>query len=178
MKSFELESGEHQRRVYHPSKWTLLKFCLLYFVAVGLPARFFFKYTVPSVVWQVFLVWCSLWSVWILWHIVKRQLESYIVTNRRLVVIKYKTPFSHTVDETPLEKVLNVGLVRHGVAETLLGLGTVLVRVVGMEDPMHLRHLRDAPGVVRYLWQESARIKEEKNLQTEVIFDRHKQIEV
>lgn len=172
MASFLLATGEHIRKTLRPSKVALLPSVALVLLCVFVPVVYGWGLTLPKFLTPLWRVWFVFWLVWLAWKISRWSLERYVITNERLIVIRHESPIKRFVEETPLGRILNVGLERSGVLESVFGLGTVLVRAVGLEKSLELKHLKNAPQVVRELWQ-TGKNKNESNQQ--MTLDRHRQ---
>lgn len=86
----------------------------------------------------------------------------YILTNQRLMIFEHKGLFRHTVVETPLERILNVSYKTTGIMSSLWQFGDVEVQVVGLYEPIILRHVPDPEYIKDYLWQMHKRMTQKQ----------------
>lgn len=164
MKTFVLSGGERVLRKFRPSAVVILPSLILSFFAIFIPSRFFTGYTLPSLVSSLWKLWVAGWLVWLLWKFLRWRLERYFVTTQRLIVIVHLRPLEQRVEETPLDRILNISIVMRGSLDWLFGLGTLAVHAVGLNDPLLLKDISGAADMSRFLWQESR--KRQKNFQS------------
>lgn len=62
-------------------------------------------------------------------------LDVWIVTNERVIDIEQRNLFSRTISEIPMERIQNVSIEVHGVVETILKFGDIMVQTAGQEAP-------------------------------------------
>lgn len=163
MLPFVLMPGERVVKTMHQSKLALLPYISLFLLAIIIPWRFIGRYSAPNFISTALKIWFIAWSFWLLWHLSRFWLEKYILTNKRLIAISRPKPLEKLIEETPLERILNIGLEKKGVLEMFFGLGTVLVHAVGLEEPLKLKKMPKAGNLVRNLWQENQKVLEMKN---------------
>lgn len=74
---------------------------------------------------------------WFTWY-----LDSYLITNQRVIRIKQKGLFSREVRETPYEKIQEVTCKIEGVLATVFNFGSVFVHTMVSKDPLVLASIK------------------------------------
>lgn len=86
-------------------------------------------------------------------HLTIWFLNSYIITSHRLIKISHEGLFKKLILETPLDRILNVSYKTTGIASSIFGYGDVEVQVVGLMEPMILKHIGQPAQIKDYLWK-------------------------
>lgn len=169
MKEFELEPGEHVVRQVR-KHWLLfiaglLPYGILAVIPFVIPnilplapplASYaaFFDYTTPVMraalgVWLL-IVWTSAWG-----SFTRYFLNTWVLTNQRIVNIKQRRYFSREVSGLFLSRVQDVTTDVTGILASLLGIGDIKVQTAGEEVEFIMRgiprpeHMRDL--ILRYV---------------------------
>jgi uncharacterized membrane protein YdbT with pleckstrin-like domain len=159
----KLRDMEHIDAVFRQSKWVLIHPILANLVTVALPWYFILRYEIGGWIPTVLM----LWSVIVALHLARElflwYMNTYIVTNQRLLHWDQTSIFNRTVIETPHERILNVSYKTKGVLSSFLGYGNVEVQVVGLMEPMIMKNVAHPQEVKDYLWQMHGRVTNNKN---------------
>ncbi len=153
MFSLNLHQKEEIKQLYRQTSLVLFKPLLWCAVLIYFPCYFLFKYELLGqfktllYTWILIILCCALFKI-ILW-----ALNTYLITNQRLVVVIYKNLFSKQVIETPIERILNISFNKHGFFPSVLNFGDVVVQVVGLTQPITLKKVRQPENTKDYLWQ-------------------------
>ncbi len=152
MRGFILQSGEKVIRVFHQTKWVLLKPFFISTVLLLAPWWYIVRFSLPNfrsfvIVWSIvpiayFLRSHKLWT-----------LKKYIITSKRLIKMHHEALFKKVVVETPLERILNVSFKTTGILSVLGNFGDVEVQVVGLIEPMVLKNITHPAKIKEYLWR-------------------------
>ena len=154
MFGYKLQPDEKLLKLYRKHKITLFprltQVAFLLAISLDLAARLDLLATqlviYPYIVWTA-LVFGYGKHAFILWH-----LNKYLVTNKRLLHIVYRSIFDKQVIETPLDRILNVSYRTKGIL-SMLFYGDVLIQVVGVEEPLVLRNVPNPNAIKDYLWR-------------------------
>lgn len=153
MFKFDLLEGEEVEQIYRQSEAVLFKPVLLVFVLIYLPWYFLITYGFTAQALRLLLFWTILVFLYAVYKYILWLLNVYILTNRRLVCIKYTGLMDKKVLETPLGKILNVGFSTKGFWQTLFKFGVVEVQVPGLAEPMRLKNISHPSKVKDILWR-------------------------
>ncbi len=153
MSKLDLYPTENILHRYHQSGVVLLKPILLSALGITLPWFFLIKYELFSEfnrLWFVFSLICLAYLAreFILW-----SFNKYIITDQRLIKMSHEGLFKKLVVETPLDRILNVSYKTTGILSMLGKFGDVEVQIVGLMEPMILRHINDPSEIKDYLWK-------------------------
>lgn len=159
----ELKDFEHIRQIYRQSPFVLIHPMLISILVIILPAYAGYRFGVTGILRSILI----LGILFVLLHAVRTlviwRLNTYVVTNQRLLHYAQKGLFDQTVTETPHERILNVSYKTEGIISTLLGYGDVIVQVVGLIEPIILKNI-DTPMVIKdYLWEMHKRLAQNKS---------------
>lgn len=158
MHRFHLLEGEHHKNTYRESMLFLVEPLLLVIVAIFVPLYFLWRYELLSqfgiVVWVIAVIGLC----WFLRDAMIWYRNSYVVTNQRLIIFDHEGLLKHAVIETPLERVLNVSFRTTGVLSAIFDFGDVEVQVVGLVEPVILKHIPNPSEIKDYLWDLHKRV--------------------
>ncbi len=158
MHKFAQLEDEHLKNVYRQSKLFLFKGFVIPFASLFVPTYFLWKYELLSQFRTIVLLAAIVIGVWFLRNSIIWFRNCYVLTNQRLIVFSHDGLFKRTVIETPLERVLNVSYKTTGVMSAIFGYGDVEVQVVGLVEPIILKHISNPAGIKDYLWEMHKRV--------------------
>ncbi len=158
MHKFTLLQEEHLKNTYRQSNVFLFKPLMLSLIIVLVPTYFLWRYQLLNQFKIVVLILGIVVGVWFLREAVIWLRNCYVLTNQRLLLFAHDGLFKRTVIETPLERVLNVSYRTTGLISAIFGYGDVEVQVVGLVDPVILRHIPDPATIKDYLWEMHKRV--------------------
>lgn len=155
-----LKEYEQIRETYRQSPYTLIHPMITSFLAIVLPSYAIFKYGSAGPMRTALFIWITLvllhaGRILLIWW-----LNTYIVTNKRLLHYAQKGLFDQTVTETPHERILNVSYKTEGIISTFFGYGNVIVQVVGLMEPIILENIDTPMQIKDYLWEMHKRATE------------------
>lgn len=152
MFTIDLEPNERPFKIYRQSEWVLAKTVIVIFVALYAP----WFLLVRAGMFEEYIKWFLIWTLLLLlyggYRYLLWMLNSYIVTDKRLVVVRYQTLFKKHVVDCPLAHIINVSYATTGFFSSLLNFGNVVVRVSGLDEPLTLEHLRKPENLKTFLW--------------------------
>ena len=153
MFKFELVQNEKLIASYRQSEAALIKTGVITPLAIYIPWYFLLKYELAA----NFVTWLSLWTAFVLIYALNSYLlwllNCYLVTNKRLVVIRYKSLLTKQVLEAPLERILNVSYSSSGLMASLFNFGDVLVQTAGLTEPLQLARVSEPGKIKDFIWQ-------------------------
>lgn len=152
MFKFDLLENEKVVNIYRQTEAVLFKPVLVVFVFIYFPWYFLLKYGLAANYSRLLLFWTLLvflyaGNKYILW-----LLNSYIITDKRLISVNYTSVFSKKVSESPLDRILNVGFFTRGIWQTLFKFGSVEIQVAGLGEPMVLQNVAEPSKIKDFLW--------------------------
>ena len=153
MFKFDLLDNEHPVALYRQAEAVLIKPALLIFVFIYFPWFFLLKYEIAGTYVRLLLFWTILVALYTINKYVLWLINCYVVTNKRLVILKYKSSFNKAVLESPIDRILNVSFTAHGVLPVLFGFGDVQVQVAGLTEPMVFKNVSKPAEVKDFLWK-------------------------
>lgn len=155
--SVKLRDMEHINAVFRQSKWVLIHPVLANLITVALPWYFIWNYDIGGWIPTVLIFWSILVGLHLARELFLWFMNTYIVTNMRLLHWDQTGIFRRTVIETPHERVLNVSYKSEGVLSSLFRYGNVEVQVVGLMEPMIMKNVTNPQAIKDYLWEMHAR---------------------
>lgn len=158
MHKFALLPEEHLKNTYRQSKLFLTKGFLISFGLIFIPIYFLWQYQLLGQFRQAIFVLTIFAGGWFLREAIIWFRNCYVLTNQRLILFAHDGLFKRTVIETPLERVLNVSYKTTGITSAIFGYGDVEVQVVGLVDPIILKHIPSPAEIKDYLWQMHKRV--------------------
>ncbi len=150
--SFNLLPEEHIKKIYRQHSLFWFKYLLLIAVVDFGIFYFIINYDVFSRLSKIFAVIVLGTLIFFAKELYIWSKNIYAVTNKRLVVMHHDGLFKKTVIETPLERILNVSYRLTGSMSVLFGFGDVEVQVVGLVEPVILKHIPQPEAIKDYLW--------------------------
>ncbi|PIR96342.1 MAG: hypothetical protein COT92_01625 [Candidatus Doudnabacteria bacterium CG10_big_fil_rev_8_21_14_0_10_42_18] len=173
-----LHPGEAIKETYRQTELVLIKLVLIIFLLIYVPWAFLIKYELHVQFRRLLLFWTILVAIYginkyILWF-----LNSFIVTNRRIIDGIHRHIFQKQVIESPLERILNISFRQKGILQTLFNYGDVEVQIVGLTDPLVFYRIKNPEKVKDLLWEMHNQLPPEKkaHLQKENIPEIQQQI--
>jgi hypothetical protein len=158
MHKFAHLEDEHLKNIYRQSKLFLFKGFVVPFAILLIPTYFLWQYQLLNQFKRIILLGTIIIGLWFLRNAIIWFRNCYVLTNLRLILFAHEGLFKRTVIETPLERVLNVSYKTTGVMSAIFGYGDVEVQVVGLVEPIILKHIPDPAGIKDYLWQMHKRV--------------------
>ena len=149
---------EHIRDVYHQSKAVLLKPIGIAVLVLLLSWYFALQYNLVGFAMRLLYAWSAIILIFAIRELVIWHLNAYYVTNKRLVKVSHDGLFKRTVIETPHERILNVSYKTTGVGSALFRFGDVEVQVVGLVEPIILKHIPHPAAIKDYIWELHRRV--------------------
>ena len=162
--NIELKDFEHIRQVYRQSPFVLIHPLVVSGLALILPTYAILRYAAGnSTLRSALIVWIVLVAGHALRLIIIWRLNTYVVTNQRLLHYAQEGLFDQTVTETPHERVLNVSYKTAGIISRIVGYGDVVVQVVGLMEPIILKNIATPIPIKDYLWEMHKRLAQDKS---------------
>jgi hypothetical protein len=155
---FALLEDEKLRNIYRQSNLFIIKYVIYAGIIILLPTYLLWRYGLLSSYKGVIYILLIAAGLWLLREALIWYRNNYVITNQRLLLFEHDGLFKHTVIETPLERILNVSYKTTGVMSALWGYGDVEVQVVGLVEPVILKHIPDPEYIKDYLWQMHKRV--------------------
>lgn len=161
--AIKLRDMEHIKAVFRQSKWVLIHPVLANLVTVALPWYFIWRYDIGGWIPGVLVFWSIIVGLHLARELFLWYMNTYVVTNMRLLHWDQTGLFKRTVIETPHDRILNVSYKSEGVLSAVLHYGNVEIQVVGLMEPMIMKNVNDPQSVKDYLWEMHGRVNAGKN---------------
>lgn len=153
-----LHDMEHIRDTYHEAGVVIMKPVLIALAVFAVPWYFALRYGITGR-FRIILLLIGMGAlIYAMRALIIWRLNSYIITNKRLVKLSHDGLFKRTVIETPHERILNVSYKTTGLMSVLFRHGDVEVQVVGLVEPIILKNIERPAAVKDYLWQLHGRV--------------------
>src|SRR3989344_3089814 len=153
MFKFDLQSNEKLLNVYRQTELVLIRPVLVVFVLIYAPWVYLLKYELYEKFSTLVLFWTLAVLLYALNKYVLWLLNSYILTDKRLIHVKYNTVVHKQVIETPLERILNISYQTRGIMPSVFGFGDIDVQIVGLTEPMIIKNIKNPAKIKDYLWE-------------------------
>jgi hypothetical protein len=75
-----------------------------------------------------------------------------LVTDKRVMIIKYHSLFNKKVSESPLLNILNVSFTTKGFWQTLFKFGSVDIQTQGLAEPLTFKNVANPSKIKDSLW--------------------------
>ena len=153
------QPGEEIVKIIRPALFILLKKVVTFLVLNILPLLLFFLAIInyPGLLtgqlsWPLLILGASVYylSMWLLFFFsfIDYYLDTWIVTNRRIIDIELKGLFFHTVSEQELVKVQDITSEIKGFFPTIFSYGDVYMQTAGEVERFHFKQVPH-PDVIR-----------------------------
>jgi membrane protein YdbS with pleckstrin-like domain len=152
MFSLNLQPNEKLFKIYRQTEWVLAKTVLIIFAAIYIPAFLLVKNELLADFGKILIFWILIVLLYGIYNYILWLVNSYVVTDKRLVAVHYRSLFKKQVLECPLEHITNVSYSTSGLFSSLLNFGNVEVRATGLDRPLEFLHLRHPEQIKDFLW--------------------------
>ena len=153
MFSLKLQPNEKLIKIYRQTPLVLSKFFLIYFLAIFIPWFFLHKYELDAKFSKILYLWTTLFLILAMRKYLLWMLNSYLLTNARLIEFLYFGILHKKVLETPLERILNISFETKGFFPSILNFGDVFVQIIGLSEPLILKKVKNPAQVKDFLWK-------------------------
>lgn len=150
---FNLLENEEIIARYRQTETVLFKPVLLMFVFIYFPWLFLLKYELAATYDMWLLTWTLLVFLYAITKYILWLLNTYLVTNKRIVCIKYVSLFDKRVNESPLERILNISYSSRGFWAVLFKFGSVEIQVTGLTEPIIFNNVAKPSEIKDFLWK-------------------------
>ncbi len=157
-----LKENERVREIYRQSPFILIQTAGLHLVGIILIGYMLIRFRPVGLLQTLLLALALVIILHFLRTIIIWRLNTYVVTNQRLLNYGQKGLFDQTVIETPHERILNVSYKTEGLVSRIVGYGDVVVQVVGLMEPIILKNIDTPMEIKDYLWEMHKRIAQDK----------------
>ena len=158
MPSFILHQNEKLIKVYRQPELSLAKTVLVIFIALYIPWFFILKYGFIVQARKILLFWTILVFLYGVYKYLLWQLNTYLLTDQRLMAIRYRTLFHKEILETPLERIANISTETKGFLPTILSYGTIHVRMTALNETLDIENIKNPQIIKAEIIAEKAKI--------------------
>ena len=139
--------------VYRQTEAVLFKPVLIVFVLIYFPWYFLLKYDLAANYVRLLFFWTLLVLLYAANKYVIWLLNTHILTDRRLVSVRYRNMLNKQVMESPLDRILNISFKVAGFWQAMFSFGDVEVQVAGLPQPLLMKNISKPNEVKDFLWQ-------------------------
>jgi len=159
--SHELKENEQIIQIVRKHWITLAAPLLKAVVAAALPF-FFITFLLASPLGGAILAgWLALCLLYAAYESITWYLDSFIITNLRIIDIDQRGLFRRSVSETEIDKIQDVTYSINGIIATIFGYGSCLVETAGSQNLISLDHIHRPHELQELLVQIQREYKEE-----------------
>ena len=152
MFKFNLQTGEKIAQMHRQAEIILVKPVITVFIAIFVPWWFLIKYELHIKFERVLLLWTIIVLIYAVNKYVLWLINVYIITNKRLIAVNYKSLVHKQVLETPFERIHNISYETKGFWRSLLQVGSVIVQIASLQRPLVLKNLKHPDQFKDTLW--------------------------
>ncbi|MEK7617744.1 MAG: PH domain-containing protein [Patescibacteria group bacterium] len=153
MFKFNLQTDEKLLKIERQAEIILVKPVLIVFILIYAPWAFLIKYELHARFSRLLITWTFLVILYAVYKFILWLINVYLITNKRLIAVIYKSLINKTVLETPIERIHNISAQTKGLAHSLLKIGDVTVQVASLTQPMVLKNLKNPEDIKDFLWK-------------------------
>lgn len=150
---FDLLENEKLIAIHRQTEWVLARTVFIVFVLIYLPWFFLIKYEMVAGYVKLLASWTVAVFLYAVYKYLLWLLNVYILTDKRLVSVRYFSLLRKKVLESPLDMVANVSFSTSGIASSMLDYGDVLVQVANLADPVILENVRNPARIKDSIWK-------------------------
>jgi hypothetical protein len=156
----KLHPNESLRSITRQSKWVLTTPTLALIASILFAAVSSWTFTFFGIPIQFFII--AIAASWFLRELSIYNLNVFLITSERLIVVFHEGFLKKEVYETPHERILNISYNITGPTQSLGGYGNVDVHIIGLAQPLVLKNVAKPAQLKDDLW----RIHTSKGLKT------------
>ena len=153
MFKFSLADNEKLIAMHRKSEAVLFKPVIIIFLAIYVPWYFLLKYDLVGTVKTWLLLWTFLVFLYGLYEFLLWLLNTYLITDKRVVAITYQNLFKKEVTESPFDHIGNVGFKTTGIFSSLFNFGDIEIQTFGLNRPIHFTEVKDPSVIKDQLWK-------------------------
>lgn len=144
---FKIKLRENEKLILASRKteWVWGKAVLVVFVLIYLPWAFYAKYDLQNITSfrRILLLWTFLVALYALNKYLLWLVNSYLITNRRIISVEYQNLFSKTIEEADLTAVASISCKTRGILESLFKTGSVIITFTNTPLTLELKQVRE-----------------------------------
>lgn len=152
MFKFNLQPNERLLKIHRQAEIVLIKPVLAVFILIYAPWAFLIKYDLHVRFNRILLFWTAVVIIYALYKYVLWLTNVYIITDRRLIAVNYKSLVHKIVLETPIDRIHNISSETKGLIKSMLKIGDVIIQVASLTQPMILKNLKHPEEIKDFLW--------------------------
>ncbi len=149
----EIQENEKIIKVYRQTKIVLFKYVFLVFLGILVPWRFLSNYGLSEKFSQGLWIWTLLCIFYFFHRYMLWRLNSYILTDKRLINLQFYNTVHKRVIETPLDRILNISFETKGIFPAIFNYGDIYVQIVGLTEPLVFSKISRPAKTKDYLWK-------------------------
>lgn len=145
MFKIKLRENEKLILVSRKTEWVWGKAVLIVFVLIYLPWAFYAKYDLQNIASfrRILFFWTILVTLYALNKYLLWLINSYLITNQRIISVEYQNVFSKTVEEADLTAIASITCKTQGIFESLFKTGRVIITFANAPRTFELKQVRE-----------------------------------
>lgn len=152
MFSYNLQPNEKLLHFYRQSESLLMKPTIVVMLLIYLPIWFLMKYDLLGNFAWILAAWTLVLLIYALVKYFFWLTNTYLITNKRIVAVRYQSFFQKQIHELPVADISNIKQQSTGIFSSLMGYGTLEVEGRG-SSAVVLEHIARPTEVKDMLWQ-------------------------
>ncbi len=152
MFKFVLQPDEKLLKITRQAEIVLIKPTLLVLALIYIPWAFLIKYDLHIRFNKILIFWTLLVFLWALHKYILWLINVYIITDKRLISVNYRSLVHKLVQETPLNRIHNISSETKGLVSSLFKIGDVIVQIASLTHPLVLHNLKHPEKLKDFLW--------------------------
>ena len=152
MFKFILQPDEQLLKITRQADAVLIKPTVLVLIFIYTPWAFLIKYELYFRFSKALIFWTLIVLFWAIHKYLLWLINVYIITNKRLISVSYKSLVHKLIQETPLDRIHNISSETHGLIRSLFKIGNVIVQIASLTQPLVLINLKYPEKIKDFLW--------------------------
>jgi len=161
MFKFDLQENEKLVEMIRQTETVLIKPALIILALIYMPWYFLIKYDLQYDYRHVLLAWTVLVLLYAINKYFLWLLNVYILTDRRIIQVRYTTLFKKRVEEGDLGNIIGAGIATTGIFSSLAGYGDIELRFIHSSQPLILSKVRNPEAIKNLIWNHKPKVASE-----------------
>ncbi|MDE2312377.1 MAG: hypothetical protein KGJ93_04820 [Patescibacteria group bacterium] len=153
MFNLNLRPNERLQKIVRQTEMVLAPIVFEVLVLIYFPFYLLWRYELFTEFDRWFLAWSLAVFLYGVYHYLLWLANCNVITDQRVISIRYQTLFKKQVLECPLQRIVNVSYKTSGVLSSLMDFGDVEIQILGVSQPLLLRRLSHPAKQKEFLWQ-------------------------
>jgi hypothetical protein len=143
----KLAPGEKIIRRYYQTRLVLVFYFCLCILLAYIPLNFVKSYELGETLGSIPNFWLLIVALYFLNHVLLWKLNYTLLTDQRLLIIKYHNLLHSQITDLPKDKIVNIAYEKKGIFSTILDFGNVIIQQQSLAQPVILGRLPEPDAV-------------------------------